>query len=74
MVSIDDDRRHWSDYHTTTDNKVPEIDFGIPDNVPAATPEQLQDIQKNQNLPSEFYVGRSKLTEKSINKVRGRLC
>ncbi|WP_081622082.1 chondroitinase family polysaccharide lyase [Endozoicomonas elysicola] len=70
MVSIDDDRRHWSDYHTTTDNKVPEIDFGIPDNVPAATPEQLQDIQKIKTSLQNFYVGRSKLTEKSINKVR----
>lgn len=70
MVSIDDDRRHWSDYHTTTDKKVPEIDFGIADNLPVATAGQLADIEDIKTTLKHYYIGKGKLTKAKINQVR----
>ncbi len=70
MVSIDDDRRHWSDFHVKTDINVPEIDFGVDGDLPTATSAQVQDIQKIKASLKDFYVGKGRVREATVNDIR----
>ncbi|SEG57203.1 chondroitinase family polysaccharide lyase [Vibrio hangzhouensis] len=42
MVSVDDERYQWSDYQVQTRYTIPEIDFGLPNDIPNATYEEIE--------------------------------
>ncbi|WP_019617095.1 chondroitinase family polysaccharide lyase [Psychromonas ossibalaenae] len=46
MVSVDDNRYQWSDDQVSTRIILPEIDFGLDENLPEATQEELNDAEQ----------------------------
>ncbi|OLQ72915.1 hypothetical protein BIT28_06950 [Photobacterium proteolyticum] len=55
MVSVDDSRYQWSDDQVTTRHIVPEVDFNLPNALPAPTQFELDDAEQiKQTLIAEF--------------------
>lgn len=61
MLSIDDARYQWSDYQVKTRIDIPEIDFGIPDNVPKATEKEIQAANDIRNALVDVFTSAQKL-------------
>jgi len=55
MLSVDDSRYQWSDDQVTTRHALPEIDFGLSEQLSAPTLSELNDAEQiKQNLIAEF--------------------
>lgn len=59
MVSVDDKRYQWSDHQVTTRYHIPEIDFTLPDHLPAPTQIELDDAATIKQLLIDQYGGNS---------------
>ncbi len=70
MVSIDDFRYQWSDDHVKTAEVVPEIDYGLPDQLPTATTEELASLEKVKQGMLDYYLEDFKPTKKVIKDIR----
>lgn len=73
MVSIDDIRYQWSDYHVKTQIDEPEIDYGLPETLPEVTADELAALDIVKAGLVEYYIGKDKpLTKKALKKLRDK--
>ncbi|MGF1778443.1 chondroitinase family polysaccharide lyase [Vibrio nomapromontoriensis] len=59
MVSVDDERYQWSDYQVQTRYDIPEIDFGLPANIPNASQAEIEDANRIKEALIEEIKGYS---------------
>lgn len=70
MVSIDDYRYQWSDNQVRTAITIPEIDYGLPAELPAATAAELASLKRIKADLIGFYLDDFKVTNKVIKSIR----
>ncbi|MGF1724808.1 chondroitinase family polysaccharide lyase [Photobacterium nomapromontoriensis] len=70
MVSIDDIRYQWSDDLVKANITVPEIDYGLPEQLPEVTPEELASLAKIKQELIEYHVGDIKASKKVLKDIR----
>ncbi|NQZ49488.1 MAG: chondroitin lyase [Moritella sp.] len=70
MVSIDDYRYQWSDDQIRTAITVPEIDYGLPAELPTATAAELASLKRIKADLIGFYLDDFKVTNKVIKSIR----
>ncbi len=70
MVSIDDYRYQWSDNHVKTAETVPEIDYELPEQLPAATAEEVASLAKVKQGLLDYYLADFKASKKMVKSIR----